>query len=190
MTRAPHSALVLAYAEQHRRYHTLAHVQDCLAELAAVPDLSPSERLTLERAIWWHDAIYDPTRSDNEERSAELAERDLAGQGVSADERAEVVRLILLTKGHTVEPGDRLGALLVSIDLSILGRPAAVYDAYARQIRQEYSYVPEDLYRMGRAAVLKHFLNGAAIYADATFRERYEAQARANLAREIASLAG
>ncbi|MBC6982014.1 phosphohydrolase [Caulobacter sp. 17J80-11] len=188
MTRAPHSGLVLAYAEPHRRYHTLAHVQDCLDELAAVPDLSAAERLTLERAIWWHDAIYDPTRSDNEDRSADRAERDLAGQGVSAEERAEVVRLIHLTKGHAVEPGDRLGALLVSIDLSILGRPAAAYDAYARAIRQEYSYVPEDLYRMGRAAVLKHFLNGPAIYADPGFRERYETQARANLAREVAAL--
>jgi predicted metal-dependent HD superfamily phosphohydrolase len=189
MTRAPHSGLVLAYAEPHRRYHTLAHVQDCLDELAAVPDLSPVERLTLERAIWWHDAIYDPTRSDNEDRSAERAERDLAAQGVSPDERAEVARLILLTKSHVAAPEDRLGALLVSIDLAILGRPAATYDAYARAIRQEYSYVPEDLYRMGRAAVLKHFLNGPAIYADPGLRGRYEAQARTNLAREVAALA-
>lgn len=188
MTRAPQSNLLVAYAEPQRRYHTLAHIRDCLEQLEDAPGLDPAERLTLERAIWWHDAVYDPKCSDNEERSAELADRDLAAQGVGDAERAEVARLILLTKGHTVEPGDRLGALLVSIDLSVLGRPAAEYDAYAQAIREEYAYVPDDLYRMGRGTVLKHFLNAPAIYADPGFRERYEAQARANLARELGRL--
>lgn len=186
----PTPELEAAYAEPHRRYHTAAHIRDCLQQLRDVPDLGQAERSTLQHAIWWHDAIYDPTRSDNEEVSAQLAERDLAAQGVPEAERVEVARLIRLTKGHTVEPGDRLGAILVSIDLSILGRPPADYDAYAAAIRQEYAHVPDDLYRAGRAAVLRHFLDTPAIYPDPAFRERYEAQARANLARELAALQG
>ena len=177
-----------AYAEPHRRYHDIHHIEACLRELAARDGLAPDERKVLEYAIWWHDAIYDPTRSDNEERSAALAERDLMELGVDPATREAVVRLIRLTRDHKVAPGDRLGTLLVSIDLSVLGRPAAEYDAYATAIRAEYAHVPDEMYRTGRAAVLRRFLATPVIYPDAEYRLRYEAQARANMAREIERL--
>jgi len=177
------------YSESHRRYHTLEHVADCLAQLSEVEGLSADERHVLELAVWWHDAIYDPTRPDNEERSADLARRDLADLGEPNSVIEEVARLILLTKGHTVAAGDRLGAILVSIDLSILGREPDAYDRYAAQVRQEYGFVPDDAFRAGRAAVLQTFLDAPAIYADPAFAQRYEASARQNLARELRSLA-
>jgi len=177
-----------AYAEPHRHYHDLRHIEACLHELAALDGLAADERQILEYAIWWHDAVYDPTRSDNEEQSAILAERDLAQLGVDRATRDTVARLIRATRDHKVAPDDRLGALLVSIDLSILGRPPAEYDAYAAAIRAEYAHVPDAAYRAGRAAVLRRFLAVPEIYPDPEFRRRYEQQARANLAREIASL--
>jgi len=176
------------YREPQRRYHTLEHVADCLAQLSEVEDLTPDERRLIELALWWHDAVYDPTRSDNEEASAELARRDLAALGEAPAVIDEVARLILLTKGHAVPPGDRLGAVLVSIDLSILGREPAAYDRYAGQVREEYGFVPDDAFRAGRAAVMRKFLQAPAIYADPAFAERYEARARANIAREIETL--
>jgi len=176
------------YREPHRRYHTLEHVADCLAQLSEAEGLSADERHVLELAIRWHDAIYDPTRTDNEERSADLARRDLAALGEPDPVIDEVARLILLTKGHTVGPGDRLGAILVSIDLSILGREPAAYDRYAAQVREEYAFVPDDAFRAGRAAVLRKFLDAPVIYADPAFVDRYEAPARENLARELRSL--
>ena len=180
--------LEAAYAEPHRRYHTLRHIESCLAVLAALGGLSSADRTTLERALWWHDAVYDPRRSDNEERSADLAREDLKRLGVSDGEVSEVARLILLTKGHEVAAGDVIGALLVSIDLSILGAAQADYDAYAQGVREEYGFVPEDAFRSGRAAILKRFLETPTIFPDATFRARFEAPARANLEREIARL--
>lgn len=176
------------YAEPHRRYHSLSHIEDCLGELEAVPGLTADERLTLEQALWWHDAVYDPTRTDNEAQSATLAERELAEIGATDEQRAEVSRLILLTRGHAVEPGDKLGALMISIDLAILGRRPADYDRYAAQIRQEYAHVPEPLYRAGRAAVMRRFLEAETIYPDPAFAARFEVEARANIAREIAAL--
>ena len=181
-------ALEAAYAEPHRRYHTRRHIEDCLAKLAQVEDLTPAERRTLDRAIWWHDAIYDPRRSDNEEKSAELAERELAALGAPSDEIAEVARLIRLTKGHRVEAADRLGALLVSIDLAILGADEAGYDAYAAGVREEYAHVPDDAFAAGRRAVLEAFLAAPALFPDEGFRARLEATARANLAREFTDL--
>ncbi len=183
----PH--LEAAYAEPHRRYHTGRHVEDCLDKLGGVEGLSARDRRVLERAVWWHDAVYDPTRGDNEELSAQLAERDLAAMGAPPDEIAEVARLVRLTKGHRVEPGDRLGAIMVAIDLSILGAPPADYDAYARAIREEYAHVPEAAYRAGRAQVLRRFLDGPVFPPPELF-PGLEAQASANLRREIASLAG
>lgn len=180
--------LIAAYGEPHRRYHDLAHIADCLDQLTKVPDLPDEVRLRLAYAIWWHDAIYDPTRPDNEAASADLARRDLATLGASAETRAEVARLIALTAGHQVGEGDAEGALLVSIDLAVLGRPPGDYDAYARAIREEYAHVPEAMFRPGRASVLKRMLAAEPLYPDPVFRGRLETQARANLAREIAVL--
>lgn len=181
-------ALEAAYAEPHRRYHSRAHIEACLALLAGQADLSDRDRGLLEYAIWWHDAVYDPMRSDNEEVSAEMARRDLLAMGEDAATADEVARLILLTKGHTVEPGDRLGARLVSIDLAVLGGEPEAYDAYAAGVRFEYRHVPDDLFRAGRTRVMRHFLDAEAIYPDPAFRDRLEARARDNIARELESL--
>lgn len=175
--------LAVAYAAPARHYHNLAHIEECLAALARVDGLSVAERETLTEAIWWHDLVYDPARSDNEERSAELAE-----QHVRTELRQEVGRLIRLTKTHDVAAGDRLGAILISIDLSILGAAPARYDAYAAAIRREFSHVSEADYRIGRARVLRRFAAREVIFPDSDFAATFDRQARANLARELAAL--
>ena len=180
-------ALEAAYAEPHRRYHTRAHIEDCLTKLAGVRGLSDADRRILEHAIWWHDAVYDPARADNEEASARLARLDLADIAAPPDVIDEIERLILLTKGHMAEAGDRLGALMVSIDLSILGEPPAVYAAYAAAVREENAQVPDAAFRAGRRRVLEALLAASAIFPDPAFRLRYETQARENISREIAA---
>jgi predicted metal-dependent HD superfamily phosphohydrolase len=120
-------------------------------------------------------------RLAREEESAKLAEENL-----TLDLRHEVGRLISLTKAHDVQPSDRLGAIMISIDLGILGADASTYASYAAAI--EYSHVPDEAYRAGRAAVLEAFSARPAIYPDATFSARLEEQARTNIARELKSL--
>lgn len=175
--------MIQAYSAPGRHYHNIGHIEDCLAALESVTGLSAREREILTAAIWWHDVVYDPTRSDNEEQSAKLAEDNLA-----PDLRSEAGRLIRLTKTHNVQPGDRLGAIMISIDLGILGADAATYASYAAAIRREYGHVPDDAYRAGRAAVLESFAARPEIYPEATFFARLEQQARANIARELKSL--
>ncbi|WP_349628866.1 phosphohydrolase [Bradyrhizobium sp. AUGA SZCCT0177] len=176
-------ALIAAYSAPGRHYHNLAHIEDCLDLLSSVDNLSAAERDLLVQAIWWHDAVYDPRKSDNEEQSALLAE-----QAVSSDIREQVGRLIRLTKSHHVTPGDRLGAILISIDLSILGAEPDRYDAYASSIRKEFSHVPDAAYRSGRSDVLRRFMARPVIFPYPDFATRYDQRARANMAREIASL--
>ena len=172
-----------------RFYHSFAHVEDCLAKLDRVEGLSARDRRLLRWALLWHDSVYDPVRGDNEERSAERAEQELERAGADAAEVREVSRLILLTKGHRVAEKDRLGAVLVSIDLSILGAEPRRYRRYAADIRREYAHVPEDAYRTGRTRVLRHLLEADPLYPDPVLRARYERQARDNMAAEIESLA-
>jgi len=180
--------LIARYSEPHRRYHTMVHIEDCLAQVAASTDMDEDQRALMQAAIWFHDAIYDATRNDNEAESAKLAAGRLAAAGAERAFIDEVARLILLTAGHSVQAGDAIGARLVSIDLSILGAEADRYDAYAAAIREEYAHVPEPLYRAGRAAILGRFLESEALFADPLWAERLEKRARANLTREIAAL--
>jgi predicted metal-dependent HD superfamily phosphohydrolase len=175
--------LVRCYGEPHRAYHTLDHIQDCLQQFDQVRTLL--ERADeVELALWCHDAIYDPRAADNELRSANWAEEILKGGGVATEVIARIRGLILATR-HDIPPDRPDAALLVDIDLSILGRAVAEFDRYDAAIRREYQWVPAAAYREARAKVLESFLARPAIYLTPHFYDRYEAQARENLTRAI-----
>lgn len=178
--------LAARYREPHRHYHTLAHVSVCLSLFDSVRS-ELDDPLAVELALWLHDVIYDPTQNDNEDRSARYAEAVLGRLGVSPGVIGKVVTSIEVTQ-HPSVPKHHDEALMVDIDLSILAAPAEAYRTYAAQIRQEYRHVPEALYCEGRAKVLECFLHQAAIYHTPGFRERNEAEARANLAEELRRL--
>jgi predicted metal-dependent HD superfamily phosphohydrolase len=181
--------LLRRYAEPHRRYHTVEHlaeVLDHVEELAPEADDAGAVRL----AAWFHDAVYDPSRGDNEERSAALAERMLAGTGQPARTVAEVSRLIRLTTTHDPREGDRNGAVLSDADLAILAATPDRYAAYAAAVREEYAAVPDEAFREGRAEILRSLLDLPALYRTAPARERWESAARHNVGTELMLLRG
>lgn len=178
----------LDYSQPGRFYHDQRHLDDCLRQLERIDELSERQRRLLRWAILWHDVVYDPRRGDNEERSAERAERELIECGVGEDDAAEVARLILLTKGHRADEADRLGALMASIDLSILGSAPKRYRAYAEAVRKEYGHLPDEDWRSGRQAVLNRLLAADPLYPDPGFRAALEAQARLNIEAELKAL--
>ena len=178
-----------AYAGPQRHYHDERHLDECLRELDWINDLNANKRRILRWAILWHDAVYEPGLRDNEERSAELAALELTRCGVAAGDVAEVARLIRLTEQQNADSGDRLGRLMVSIDLSILGSDADRYRHYAEDVRREYAHVPDPLWRTGRTMVLQRLLERDPIYPDPDFRSRLEAQARTNMEAELRQLA-
>jgi len=176
--------LLRRYGEPHRRYHTAEHlaaVLDHVDELAAEAGDAEAVRL----AAWFHDAVYDPSRGDNEERSAVLAERMLADTDLPAETVAEVARLVRLTTTHDPRDGDRNGAVLCDADLAILAAPPDRYAAYAASVREEYAAVPDDAFRAGRAEILRSLLELPALFRTALARERWEAAARHNLQTEL-----
>ncbi|RZI85635.1 MAG: metal-dependent phosphohydrolase [Rubrivivax sp.] len=175
------------YAEPHRAYHGLKHIQALLTLLDAHQHLV-HDTMAVTLAIWFHDAIYDSTRKDNEELSAVLAERTLLEWGCGAPLIASVVSKIRATKRHEWTDGDPDTAVFLDFDLSILAAPEPVYEAYARQVRQEYAWVPEPLYGPARAEILRSFLNRSSLYFIPSLRGAWEAAARRNLSAELARL--
>lgn len=178
--------LTAAYSEPHRRYHNLRHIAECLQELDSVRDLASSLE-AIELAIWFHDAVYDPKVSDNEEKSAMWAEGFLRNAHVAPPLVEKVSRLVLATKQHDIS-SDRDAPLLVDIDLSILGQPEKRFWEYEAQIRAEYSWVEESLFASKRAEILSGFLNRERIYSTDRFYTEYEQQARENLRASVAKL--
>ena len=176
------------WSEPHRAYHGLAHLAQCLDELEPARSLAESP-VDVELALWFHDAVHDTRRPGNEERSAELARSVASTMGRAPESIERVVRLILATRHDAVPaPGDE--ALVVDVDLAILGQPRERFEEYEREIRREYSWVPGPIFRMKRAQVLRSFLERAAIYSTPHFRALYEQAARENLRRSLGLAAG
>ena len=171
--------LVKRYAEPHRAYHKLLHLSE--AHGVCVESQARAERPhEIEVALWFHDAIYDTRRHDNEERSADWAREELLAGGAAADVADRVHALVLATK-HRDPPETNDAQLLVDADLSILAAPPDRFAIYERQIRQEYDWVPEPQFREAREKFLRGMLARPSIFSDAAMRERHEAHARRNI---------
>lgn len=181
-----YESLAVRYSEPHRLYHNLAHIADCLAEFDRARELA-REPMAVELAIWFHDAVYDPRAADNEELSAQLAQAWLGEARAKPALLDAVGRLILATKKHDASQHAD-AALLVDIDLSILGQPPDRFWDYESQIRQEYSWVPQDVFAVKRAEILDGFLTRPCIYNTDDFFRRLETQARANLKASVQRL--
>lgn len=180
------------YAEPHRAYHTGAHLDAVLAGVAAA-----RARLTypdaVELAAWYHDAIYDPARGDNEERSALLLEHEMAGLADAAlIERA--AWLVRCTADHALPPGmeARLradAAVFLDLDMTVLGADAAAFDAYERGIAAEYMPVHgAERYAAGRARFLDGMLARARLFHTDEAHAALDTAARGNMRRALAAL--
>ena len=178
------------YSEAHRNYHDTAHVlavtSRCLLLCSAMPSV---ERDAVLWAALFHDAIYDPRSSTSEADSAALAAEELRSAGAGATLVDEVVRLVLLTAGHSVADGDHNGAVLVDSDLAVLGGTAEEYRRYVDGVRREYAFVPDDAWRIGRARVLTGLLAVPLLFSMESMKPR-EIIARANMRAELLSLTG
>lgn len=180
-------ALTSCYRQDTRAYHGLAHI-DALLGLQQSHAHLVKDHLAVTLAIWFHDAIYDSTRKDNEEQSALLAERTLPAWGCPVALTESVARKVRATQGHVWTDGDPDTAVFLDFDLGILAAPEAAYQCYASQVAQEYAWVPPEAYRSGRAKVLRSFLDRPALYFTPSLRDQWEAAARTNLSNELATL--
>jgi predicted metal-dependent HD superfamily phosphohydrolase len=184
--------LISRWSEPQRRYHTVDHlaaVLDGIDVLEAYEKYADDVDL-VRLAAWFHDAVYLPDRSENEERSARLAERALPEAGVSAAGTAEVARLVRLTVTHAPADDDPNGQVLCDADLAILASPPAAYAVYTAAVREEYAFVPPEAFREGRAAILRQLLELPRLFHTPYGTREWEGPARRNLESELNLLTG
>lgn len=190
--------LVARWAEPHRRYHGPVHLLEVLAAvdtLCRTEGASGRERSVAVMGAWFHDAVYDLREdADNERRSAALAARSLAALGADPDLVDDVVTVVLDTAAHDLDdvgPGAEVARVVLhDADLWVLSAPTPRFDAYCREVREEYRHVPAGAYASARTAVLRPFLVRDHVYRTEHARRTWEPTARENLARELTRLAG
>lgn len=175
----------LSKRHQGRPYHGLTHVEDCINELDLVKSFAENPN-QIEYSLFFHDSIYDTKSKTNEEDSANLAFYT-ALNSVGFEFAYGSLKLIMATK-HASIPQSIDGKLICDIDLSILGKEREVFERYDSNIRKEYSWVPEDDYKIGRSQVLDFFISRNSIYSTNLFKEKYEVQARENIRRVLDNL--
>lgn len=180
-------ALLQAWSEPPRHYHTLQHLEECLAHFDTLRHLAehPAE---IELALWFHDSVYDVHARDNEARSAAWADSALLAAGLAPDRRRRVHELIMATC-HDALPASPDAKLLTDIDLAILAASPARFAEYESQIRAEYAHVPQALFLDKRRQVLLGFLERERIFQTPSFHAQREAAARRNLMQAIHSSA-
>jgi predicted metal-dependent HD superfamily phosphohydrolase len=183
---AIYAVLMECYTESHRAYHNLSHLTRMMDTLTPFQQTA-QDYAALCLATWFHDAVYDTRRSDNEEQSAVLMRQVLIPiLSVPLLDRIQI--LILATKTHQAASGDNDCQLFLDADLSILGSNPHDYSLYAQAIRQEYAWVSDADYCTGRTRVLEHFLAQSQIYGTDALFSALEQPARDNLRWEIEQL--
>ncbi|MBI3676215.1 MAG: N-methyl-D-aspartate receptor NMDAR2C subunit [Proteobacteria bacterium] len=175
------------YSEPHRAYHTLQHLDECFALFETARPLM-KEPGVVAVTLFYHDAIYDTHRSDNEEKSADLAEAMLDEYCALSHETSAQIRDAILATKHNVRPTPGDCEAVVDIDLSILGALPARFDEYETQVRREYAWVSDDDFRTGRTKILREFVARQPLYRADLFKVQFEARARDNLMRSLRAL--
>lgn len=171
------------YTSKERHYHTLQHLDNLLAQLTEVKGEIQNWE-TILFTLYYHDIIYNSLNSDNEEKSAELAEKRMKQISVSDDKIAHCKKQILATKSHLTSPESDTN-YFTDADLAILGQTWETYSLYYKNIRKEYAIYPDLVYIPGRKKVLNHFLTMDRIFKTDFFYTKFEVQAKYNLHREL-----
>lgn len=182
-----------AYGDPARAYHNWSHVKAMLGGLDDVRHVAEFGAVSwdeVEQAIFFHDAIYEAAREDNEARSAEFFKTSAGERPAMGQDAVERVAAMILATAQHLPTADISTRLLLDLDLAVLGGSPEHYALYARAVRAEYAAVPDDAWRIGRAAVMRRFLDRERIYQTSHFRARLETPARANIAAEIGRLEG
>ena len=174
------------YSNKSRHYHTLSHLENLLFQLTEVKDKIENCN-TILFTLFYHDIVYSAVKSDNEEKSAILAEKRMKQINVSTIEIENCKNQILATKKH-LENSDSDTNYFLDADLSVLGQDVEVYTKYFQNVRKEYKIYPNLIYNPGRKKVLNHFLEMERIFKTDYFYQKFENQAKENLKMELLEL--
>lgn len=186
-----------SYSESQRYYHTLKHIGNMLWLLKYEPVISTSVQNSTQVvfAVFFHDIVYDPQSTDNEDKSAELFSSFYKEAGSQNLDQSLVLKYIMATKNHCTDEHNQSSELwgttdmhiFLDLDMAILSVEPLEYENYAYKVRQEYCHHTEETYCRRRAHVLERFLMHR-IYCCENVHKAWEESARHNVLGEISKL--
>ncbi len=139
------------YNEPHRYFHNWIHITDILNQLdnyASKYVMNEDEYNQLFLATIFHDAIYNPKKSDNEESSVEFFKSLYTGKYLN-----DVCQIILDTKTH--QPTSTVSNTFCRMDLNILTKSLDELIVYESQIFKEFQFVDWAVYKTKRIEILR-----------------------------------
>jgi pantetheine-phosphate adenylyltransferase len=139
------------YSHGNRFYHNEFHP---LRMLKGTLDyqLSETDQKILELAIIFHDAIYNPQRTDNEELSCQ----EFLNYFPTHEHKDIICELIMATKHHDESKVTRqLAKCIIQLDLQIFSASLTELITYEQGIFKEYQFVNIVEYITKRVEVLK-----------------------------------
>jgi predicted metal-dependent HD superfamily phosphohydrolase len=181
--------LMAGWQSPGRAYHTLQHLGECMELLTRWGYLHKAKH-EIAVALWFHDFVYDPRATDNEDRSIDAARLMLGAEQIASPVIERIVQLITVTKHSSAAPQNENEQLLVDIDLAILGAAPGRFAQYCEQVRTEYSWVPFDVYREKRIAFLQSMVDRSKIFGLEAAALGRESAARRNIQNELGYLRG
>jgi predicted metal-dependent HD superfamily phosphohydrolase len=176
-----------------RHYHGLRHLGYLWTRHRRYGTGTPFTGRRLSRliacAILFHDAIYDPARTDNERRSALLWRRS-APTDLAARDIDWVAQTILATANHLApRPArtlrQRAMLWMLDLDLTPLGEEPGLFARNTHALRVEYRHVPAGEWERRRMGFLRTLQSAPALYRSAPIAAAFAARARRNIAREV-----
>jgi pantetheine-phosphate adenylyltransferase len=151
--------ILTKHSESHRYYHNTNHLVDLLKQMNDLPIKNSLTTMALKFAVFFHDLVYDPKSKQNELDSKNLFTTFSKEYPVDASVASLVEEMILATSAHFKQPNQAEVNYFLDLDLSILGSSAKAFTQYEQAIREEYNFVPEDIYQVERAKIMKTLLN-------------------------------
>jgi predicted metal-dependent HD superfamily phosphohydrolase len=143
------------WSEKTRFYHNASHLIQILQDIEKnlwFDELQSYEKRALLLAAFFHDAIYDPKKKDNENKSIEFFKA--SWKGTDQYVFKEVIKLIETTK-HRKRPINKLEKIFWDADNSGFKHGYALLIKNENLIRKEFSHVPANKYKEGRVKFLK-----------------------------------
>jgi len=143
------------WREPHRYYHNIDHLILILKDIEKDIDfkhLSIYEKHAILLAAFFHDAVYDPKKDDNEEKSVKIFR--FAFKNTDPKMTSTVSDLIMVTK-YRKRPITKLKRILWDADNAGFKKGYSWLFKTEKLIQKEYSYLPKEKFREGKIKFLE-----------------------------------
>ena len=148
------NTLLAMYNESHRVYHTLDHLTDLIEQInESKSNFSQKEYEKLLITSIFHDCIYEPSKTDNEEKSADFF-LECCVDKLNPD-ILEIKQMILDTKNH--QSMNKLSEAFNKFDMNIIERDYDKLLEWERGIYRENK--SSDQYKENRLKFLESLLD-------------------------------